>query len=328
MKKITGIGNALTDVLAKIDDENTLTRLGLPKGSMQLIGTESLPAIREAMATMTVSRATGGSAGNTMLALANLGAAPAFIGKVGDDETGQFFASNATARGIRPLLVPSTLPSGVAHTFITPDGERTFATFLGAAGDMQASDLRDDMFEGCDYLYIEGYLVQNHDLILRAAKMAKERGIKVFLDLASYNIVAADHDFFEMMLTDIVDVVFANEEEARAFAHCEAEEALPVLAALCEVAVVKLGGRGSLIMTEGEKTFVPTMPVSAVVDTTGAGDFYAAGFIYGMLRGWDFARCGRAGTLLAANVIQTVGTTLPEQVWDDIRATIEAWDKE
>lgn len=322
MKQIIGIGNALTDVLAQVSDENVLRVLALPKGSMQLIDDSRLPDIRRAMQQMTISRATGGSAGNTMLALANLGASPAFIGKVGDDETGRFYADNAVSKGIRPLLIQSRLPSGIAHTFITPDGERTFATYLGAAGDMQPDDLDERMFSGCDYLYIEGYLVQNHALIRRAIELAKAKGAKVCLDLASYNIVAADHAFFTELVTDSVDVVFANEEEARAFTGKEAEEALSSLGRLCEIAVVKMGKRGSAILCQGERTFVESMPVANVIDTTGAGDFYAAGVMYGLLNGWDMARCAKAGSLLAGYVIQVIGTTLPEKAWEEIRTKL------
>ncbi|MBR4338487.1 MAG: adenosine kinase [Bacteroidaceae bacterium] len=323
MKRITGIGNALTDVLAQVSDENVLSTLALPKGSMQLIDDSRLPDIRRAMLQMTVSRATGGSTGNTMLALANLGASPTFIGKVGDDETGRFYAANAASKGIRPLLIKSQLPSGIAHTFITPDGERTFATYLGAAGDMQADDLNETLFADCDYLYIEGYLVQNHALIRSAIEMAKAKGAKVALDLASYNIVEADHAFFAELLTKYVDVVFANEEEARAFTGKEAEEALIELGKLCEIAVVKMGKRGSAILYQGERTFVESMEVSHVIDTTGAGDFYAAGVMYGLLNDWNMERCAQAGSLLAGHVIQVIGTTLPEEVWEEIRTKMK-----
>lgn len=322
MKRIIGIGNALTDALVRMSNDDTLTLLSLPKGSMQLISEQQLPPVRTAMASMNVSKATGGSAGNTMLALANLGANPGFIGKIGDDDFGRFFSTNAAAHGIHPQLIVCNRPSGVAHTFISPDGERTFATFLGAAADMQAEDLTPKMFEGYDYLYIEGYLVQNHALILRAIELAKEKGLKLCLDLASYNIVESDHAFFEQILTEAIDVVFANEEEARAFAHCEPAEALEKLGALCEVAVVKLGGKGSTILYKGEKTFCPVTPISTVVDTTGAGDFYAAGVMYGILQDWDMERCARTGTLLAGHVIQSVGTTLPVSEWNEIRAAL------
>ena len=322
MKHIIGIGNALTDALVQMNSDEVLTTLGLPKGSMQLINVSQLPAVRAVMASMDVCKATGGSAGNTMLALGMLGAEPGFVGKVGRDDIGQFFAEATAARGIRSQLIVSDQPSGIAHTFISPDGERTFATFLGAAATLQAEDLTPEMFVGYDYLYIEGYLVQNHELMLRAIELAQQKGLKICLDLASYNIVEGDHAFFEQIIANAVDVVFANEEEARAFAHCEPETALECLASLCEVAVVKLGARGSVVMRRGEKTFCPAAPGASVVDTTGAGDFYAAGVMYGILQDWDSARCARMGSLLAGHVIQSVGTTLPTAEWDEIRAAI------
>ena len=153
--------------------------------------------------------------------------------------------------------------------------------------------------------------------------MAKAKGAKVALDLASYNIVEADHAFFAELLTKYVDVVFANEEEARAFTGKEAEEALIELGKLCEIAVVKMGKRGSAILYQGERTFVESMEVSHVIDTTGAGDFYAAGVMYGLLNDWNMERCAQAGSLLAGHVIQVIGTTLPEEVWEEIRTKMK-----
>ena len=322
MKKIIGIGNALTDALVTLPNDDLLHTFGLPKGSMTLIGDEEQQRIQECFASLDVQRATGGSAGNTMLALANLGANPGFIGAVGDDATGDFFASNCEKRGITPYLTKLPMQSGIAYTFISPGGERTFATYLGAAAMMGPDNLTADMFEGYDYLYVEGYLVQNHALILRAVELAKEKGLKVCLDLASYNIVAADHEFFTRLVTEYVDVVFANEEEARAFAEAEPAEALEQLHSLCEVAVVKLGAAGSTIMRDGEKVFVEAWPVEKVTDTTAAGDFYAAGVMYGLMNDCSLTQCAQVGTILSGHVIQIVGTQLPEEVWAQMKSLI------
>ena len=181
---------------------------------------------------------------------------------------------------------------------------------------MGPETLAPEMFDGYDYLYVEGYLVQNHALILRAVELAKEKGMKVCLDLASYNIVAADHEFFTRLVTEYVDVVFANEEEARAFAQAEPAEALEHLHSLCEVAVVKLGPAGSTIMRQGEKVFVEAWPVAKVIDTTAAGDFYAAGVMYGLMNGCTLAQCAKVGTILSGHVIQIVGTQLAGETWN------------
>ena len=322
MKKIIGIGNALTDALVTLPNDDLLHTFGLPKGSMTLIGDEEQQRIQECFASLEVQRATGGSAGNTMLALANLGAEPGFIGSVGDDAIGDFFAANCEKRGIAPYLTRLPMHAGVAYSFISPGGERTFATYLGAAAMMGPESLSPDMFDGYDYLYVEGYLVQNHALILRAVELAKAKGLKVCLDLASYNIVAADHEFFTRLVTEYVDVVFANEEEARAFAGAEPAEALEQFHSLCEVAVVKLGAAGATIMRGGERVFVEAWPVEKVIDTTAAGDFYAAGVMYGLMNDCSLAQCARIGTILSGHVIQIVGTQLSEEVWAQMKLLI------
>ena len=322
MKKIIGIGNALVDALVTLTNDDLLHTFGLPKGSMTLIGDEEQQRIQECFASLDVQRATGGSAGNTMLALANLGAKPGFIGAVGDDATGEFFSTNCAQCGITPYLTKLPVQSGIAYTFISPGGERTFATYLGAAAMMGPDDLTPEMFAGYDYLYVEGYLVQNHALILRAVELAKEMGLKVCLDLASYNIVAADHTFFTRLVTEYVDVVFANEEEARAFAMAEPDEALQQLHALCEVAVVKLGPAGSSIMRNDEKVFVEAWPVDKVIDTTAAGDFYAAGVMYGLMNDCPLMQCAQVGTILSGHVIQIVGTQLSEETWSQMKSLI------
>ena len=173
MKKIIGIGNALVDVLAKLQDDELLEVFGLSKGGMTLIGDVEQSRIQERFASLDVERATGGSAGNTMLALANLSMQPGFIGAVGDDTTGHFFVETCSDKGITPYLVKLPQQSGIAYTFISPNGERTFATYLGAAAMMAPDNIDGSMFEGYDYLYVEGYLVQNHALILRAVELAK-----------------------------------------------------------------------------------------------------------------------------------------------------------
>lgn len=323
MKKIIGIGNALVDALVTLPNDDLLYDFGLPKGSMTLIGDDEQKRIQECFASLDVQRATGGSAGNTMLALAHLGAEPGFIGAVGDDATGEFFAANCEKCGIEAHLTKLPVQSGIAYTFISPGGERTFATYLGAAAMMGPENLTAEMLEGYDYLYIEGYLVQNHALILRAVELAKEKGLKVCLDLASYNIVEADHEFFVRLVTLYVDVVFANEEEARSFAKTEPEEALEHLHQLCEVAVVKLGAAGATIMSEGEKVFVEAWPVEKVIDTTAAGDFYAAGVMYGLMNGHTLTQCAQGGTVLSGHVIQVVGTQLTENTWSKIKSLID-----
>lgn len=324
MDKIIGMGNALVDVLVRIDDDSLLEKLHLPKGSKQLIQEDTLSEIRKYTSGMKIHRSTGGSAGNTVCALAALGANPGFIGKVGQDETGAFFGDTLRQRGVNALLATCDLPSGIASTFISTDGERTFGTYLGAAATLRAEDLSRKMFAGYNYLYIEGYLLQDHDLMLRAVQLAKEEGLQVCLDMASYNVVEAERDFFDQLIVKYVDIVFANESEALAYTGKTPHEALEEIASKCSIAVVKTGKEGSLVKKGTEVIQLLSCPVDNVLDTTGAGDFYAAGFMYGLTCGYSLEKCVQISTILATAVIQEVGTTLPAKKWDEIKLNIES----
>ena len=325
MDKIIGLGNALVDVLATLKDDTLLDEMGLPKGSMQLIDDAKLQQINTRFSQMKTHLATGGSAGNTILGLACLGAGTGFIGKVGNDHYGEYFRKNLQKNKIEDsLLTSEQLPSGVASTFISPDGERTFGTYLGAAATMKAENLTLDMFKGYAYLYIEGYLVQDHELILRAMQLGKEAGLQICLDMASYNIVEGDLEFFDILITKYVDIVFANEEEAKAYTGKDAWGAINEIASKCSVVIVKLGAQGSCIKKGTECIKLEVPPVKKVVDTTGAGDYYAAGFLYGLTCGYSLEKCSIIGSILASNVIQVVGTTLSKKKWDEIKLNIEA----
>ncbi len=321
MKHFVGIGNALVDALFQVPDDGILQELNLPKGSMQLIDTERFRTISRRMADVPSRLATGGSACNTMLALAQLGQPVSLVGKVSDDANGHFFASSFAQLGVQTQLLYDPLPTGVASTFITPGGQRTFATYLGAAARLSADEVLPSWFFGNDFLYVEGYLVQDHELIATIVRTARAAGLKVCIDLASYNIVKSDHAFFRTLLAQ-TDVVFANEEEARTFTGGSPAEAAAALASICPVAVVKRGAQGALARSGEDFAEEPAEGVPNVVDTTGAGDFFAAGFLYALAQGRSLTHCLRAGSVLAGAVIQTVGTTLPAGVWADIRRRV------
>lgn len=318
MKRILGIGNALVDVLTKVDNEQILSELHLPKGSMQLLSTEAYAEVTRRMLALPTKLTTGGSACNTLLALSHLDAPTGMIGKIGDDENGRFFASYFAQRGISTRLLHDSRPTGVASTFITPDGQRTFGTYLGAAARLTADELQHAWFEGYDYFYIEGYLVQNHDLVLRAIELAHAAGCEVCLDLASYNIVEADLDFFRALMPSI-DIVFANEQEAQALTGLEARAALDALAATCHIAVVKIGKHGVWACHGTEVAHCQARDVPVVVDTTAAGDYFAAGFMHALAAGEPLATCIARGSLLAGHIIEVVGTELPDATWQQLR---------
>ncbi len=322
MKKIVGIGNILVDILIKIEHDSVLNIFDLPKGTMHWLDKESFIGMFEYFKNSDIKKATGGSAGNTILALANLGMNPGLIGKIGNDESGDFFVKSLSDKGVDVRAIPSHMPTGTACALISPDGERTFGNYMGAAATLQAEEISADMLTGYDSIYVEGYLVQNKNLVKRVVELAKKRGMQVCMDLASYNVVEENRGFFKELICNYVDVVFANGDEARAITGKEPIEALDDLSRLSNIAVVKIGAEGSLIAMEGEKIAIPAEKVDKVIDTTGAGDYYAAGFMYGISQNLPPERCAVIGSILAGYVIQEVGATLSESVWKEIRQKI------
>ena len=325
MKKVLGMGNALIDNLLLVENEDLLQEFSLPKGSMQLIDTARYCHIRQRTAQLAASRTTGGSACNTILAIAHLGGSPGLIGKVGRDELGQTFAQACADSHVMPhLFHHDTLPTGVASTFITPDGQRTFATYLGAAATLEAAELDPRWFEGYDIFYIEGYLVQNHALIEAAVRHARQAGLTVCIDLASYNVVEAERDFFLQLLTQ-TDIVFANEQEAEALTGSNrVGENLEYLAKLCRIAVLKVGKDGVWVRCGETQLHCPAREVEQVVDTTAAGDYFSAGFLHAYTLGASPEECAALGSLLAGHIVEVVGTALPEATWQSIRNTLAA----
>jgi len=266
-------------------------------------------------------RVAGGCAANTITGLGRLGLPSAFIGKIGTDETGEFFVQHLRQDGVEPRLLRSERsPSGTAVAFITPDSERTFSTHLGAAVELGPEDLGPALFQGARHFHIEGYLVQNHALIEAAIDHALAAGATVSIDLASYNVVLENLEFLRRMVRKGMAVVFANEEEARAFTGEHSDEAaLEALAAHCQTAVVKLGRRGSLVARGAERARVACQPVARVLDSTGAGDLYATGFLYAWLTGRRLEDCAALGSRVAAEVIQVMGARLDEATWTRLR---------
>lgn len=317
MKKVLGIGNALVDILVHIDNDEILDRLHLSKGGMDMIDAQRKREILEVIADMPQTLATGGSTSNTIHGLARLGATAGYIGKVGKDDLGRLFQKECQRFGVIPHLIESDEDTGVAITFISPNAERTFATYLGAAATMQPDQVDETIFDNYDIIHIEGYLIFNHDLILDVCKKAKAHELQISMDMASYNLIESNLDFVKMLLRDYVDIIFANEEEAKAFTGVEQIEALHKLSEDCAIAIVKVGKDGSYIKMNGEVTAIS--PVEAHrVDTTGAGDIYASGFLYGLLNDYGALRSGNLASYLSARLIEYVGAKLPDKEWVEV----------
>ena len=322
MKKILGMGNALTDILLQVDNDEILFSLNLLKGGMQLINTERSHEINVAVSNYSKIMATGGSASNTINGITRLGMQGGFVGKIGKDDIGLFFTNDSINNGVVPHLLTSETPSGRCTVLVTPDSERTLCTYLGAACELAASDLKPEMFRGYDIFHIEGYLVQNHDLIRTAVRLAKQEGLKVSVDLASYNVVEENLDFLLEIVHQYVDIVFANEEEAKSFTGMPPEDALENLARRCDIAVVKVGKEGAFVQRGDQKWQIPAFETT-VIDTTGAGDYFAAGFLAGLASGCSLGKCGVIGSIMAAEVIQVVGAELDDSRWSKIKKLAE-----
>ena len=322
MSSVLGLGNALVDILARLENDQLLAELNLPKGSMQLVDEAAANKVKEATSHIKKDLASGGSAANTIHGLASLGVKTGFIGKIGKDELGQVFKTDMTEHNITPHLLESETQSGHANALISPDSERTFATFLGAAVELSQDDIVDELFKNYKYFHVEGYLVQNKTLIEKAYKMAKANGLITSIDLASFNVVEDNLEFLTKLIHNYVDIVFANEEEAKAYTGKEGEEALHLLAEGTQVAILKLGKEGSMIKRDNEIVKVGIIPANSV-DTTGAGDLYAAGFLFGLIRELPLEKCGKIGSILSGHVIEVIGPKMNESIWSGIHKLIK-----
>ena len=316
MKSILGIGNALTDILAVLPDDSLLNTFHLPKGSMQHVDMETGDGIWAALKPLGVKYVAGGSAANTITCTAILGMPSGFIGKIGDDELGELFKSDQEQYGVKTTLLKSSHSSGRSMVFVSGgNAERTFAVYLGAALDLVPEDLKPEWFEGYDYFHIEGYLVQNQGLVRRAVEYARRAGCIISIDMASYNVVESNQAFLHDIVEKYVDIVFANETESKSFTKLDdPRAALDEIAKMCDIAVVKVGKDGSMIKSGDEYHFIEAWPADTI-DATGAGDTYAAGFLYAHSLGLPLKVCGEAGSIIAAKVVEVIGTKIDIPRW-------------
>lgn len=323
MMRVLGMGNALVDIIARIDNDKMLESFGLPRGSMTLVDLDTSNYIHAETAGMPKTKASGGSAANTIHGLAHLGIETGFVGTVGNDDMGKFFKKDMEVNKIKPILFRTMNETGRAMALISKDSERTFATYLGAAVDLSAEDISYGIFKGYDYFYVEGYLVQDKEMFEKALRLAARAGLKICLDLASYNVVAENVDFFKSMISEYVDILFANEEEIKSLTGKSPEEGARETNEICEMVVIKLGAEGSFCICKEGMARVGVRPSNAI-DTTGAGDLFAAGYIYGQMKGLSSEICGKMGAVLAGRVIELIGAKMDESHWENLRREIAA----
>lgn len=309
---VVAVGNAIVDILSQCDDD-FLARQGMTKGAMQLIFS---PEDADALyATMGPGREiSGGSAANTLAGVAALGGRTAFIGQVADDQLGQVFAHDIRAAGIRydTDVRPGAPTTGRCLIFVTPDGQRTMNTFLGASHYLPAAALDRDLIADAAYLYLEGYLWDPEEprAAMRAAiDVARASGRKVAFTLSAEFVIDRHRAaFHELIEGGLIDVLFANEVEIMSLTETgDVEAAIAAVQGKVDTLVVTLAEKGALAIRGGERTVVPAEPVTQVIDTTGAGDLFAAGFLHAQAQGHDLERSLRLGALCAAEIIGHFG---------------------
>ena len=322
-KKIIGVGNPVVDYLAHVSDDFVSTVAG-EKGGMVLVDTSTMDILLKRLTTTPVL-APGGSAGNTILGLAELGHPAAMLGKIGNCDIGAFYRNGLQTRGGDiSRFKRGNVPNGRCLSLVTPDYERTMRTDLGAAMTLAPSEISVSDFEGYDHAHIEGYILFNRELMYQVLNSAKEAGCTISLDLASFEVVKATQDIMADIIETYVDLLFANEEEAATFTNMGRDYygMAKRLAELADVAVVKLGKDGSLIAQGNSIISVNPHTVEQTLDTTGAGDLWAAGFLYGWANGKTLEQSGIYGSLLGAETVQIMGAALPEARWISIREAL------
>lgn len=321
--KLIGVGSPVVDSLAHVS-ESFLASIPGDKGGMELVDSYALARM---LASITIDspvvEAPGGSAGNTAMGIARLGLPVTFLGKLGNETVADFYRERfRLIGGDTSRFKTGDRPNARCLSLITPDSQRTMRTDLGAAATLSAEEVSVADFAGCSHAHIEGYLLFNPALMDQVLRSAREAGCTISLDLASFEVVKSAGEDLAGLLTEYVDVVFANEDEAKAFfgvgVDCY-ETMARDLGRICRTAVVKMGADGAWICHDGVCERVYAERVDEVVDTTGAGDLWAAGFLYGWLEGKSPAYCGKLGSRVGAEVVQINGAAIPGERWEAIR---------
>ncbi len=321
-KLIVGIGSALMDILMHEKDD-FLEKTGAVKGGMKyvdrafiektLLQTSQIPII-----------VPGGSACNTVVGIGKLGGAARFVGKSGVGHMARLFETDLKNNNVDPALFKSSSPTGRVLSIITPDAQRSMFTFLGASSEILPDEITENCFNNAAIVHIEGYLLFNEDLIISALKAAKYVGALVSLDLASFTVVEQSKTLLKKIINDFVDILIANEDEALAYTgYSDENKAVCSMAENTHIAALKVGKQGSFIAHNGKTIKIAPMGNNAAVDTTGAGDLWASGFLFGLINGFSLEKCGELGSACGYEVCQVMGANIPEEGWQRIKKLLE-----
>jgi len=315
---IAAVGSALVD-MCLLEDDAFLASTGAAKGGMSLTDVTVIKRYLDKSSKKAVI-VPGGSACNTILGIGKLGAEALFVGKRGNDSLGDLFEAGLKAHNVKPVLFRSDTPTGHVLSVITPDAQRTMFSYLGASAETNPDEITSSLFENTALVHLEGYLLFNEKLMMSVLKAVKGAGALVSLDLASFTVVEAAKKLIEDICKEYVDIVIANEDEARVFTGISDEDkALEALAKKAPLAVLKVGKRGSYVAHGGMKYVVKPIGTEKPIDTTGAGDLWAAGFLYGLTHGMSIEKSGELGSACGYEVCQVVGASIPEAGWERIK---------
>ncbi len=319
---IVGVGSALVDILAHETDD-FVHQSGAVKGGMTLVDNTVIENVLISLKSKPTV-VPGGSACNTMIGIARLGGASRFVGKRGNGPMGAFFETGLVQNGVEPHLVDSPTRTGRVISLITPDAQRSMLTYLGASSEIQPEEIPDTSFHGAAVVHIEGYLLFNPTLMLQVLSMARNSGARISLDLASFTVVETHRILLDQIVDEFVDILIANEDEARAFTgHTDEAQMIESLSSRSEIAVLKVGSRGSYISRQGKTHRVEPIGDGTAIDTTGAGDLWASGFLFGLVNGFSLEKCGKLASACGYEVCQVVGADIPHAGWDRIRNLLE-----
>lgn len=324
-KVIVGIGSALVDILAHESDD-FVKKSGAVKGGMMLVGSDVIENVLSGLKS-SPSIVPGGSACNTVIGVARLGGASRFVGKRGGCSMGSFFETGLIKNGVEPYLLHSPSATGRVFSIITPDAQRSMLTCLGASSEIEPEEIGDSCFHGAAVVHLEGYLLFNEMLVMKFLDLAKASGARISLDLSSFTVVEASKKILDTIVDHYVDILIANEDEARAFTGHEDENMMiESLSTRAEIAVLKVGKRGSFIANQGKTLQVDALGDGSAIDTTGAGDLWASGFLFGLVSGYPLEKCGRIASACGYEVCQVVGASIPDEGWERIRRLIDAYN--
>ncbi len=318
---VIGVGSALMDIIL-LESEQFVSDNGIIKGGMEMVGPDRADQL-VLLSGKTAKLVPGGSACNTTIGCGQLSGKAMFVGTRGDDELGCTLESAIAANNVTPQLEKIATPTGRVLSVITPDAERSMLTFLGAAAESSPAMFTAETFKGADMVHVEGYLLFNETLIRAVLEAAKAANVPVSLDLASFTVVDANPSLVKELVREYVTVLLANEDEARSYTGTSDEtEALKILANDAEYAVLKVGKRGSYIHAHGETTVIKPYGANGAIDTTGAGDLWASGFLYGLINGKSIEECGRIASMCGYEVCQVEGAHIPAEKWAEIKGSI------